>query len=294
MDLNATSMFVAAVRTGSLSVGASELGVPLATLSRRIRQLELELHVQLLERSVRGIRLTEPGARLYEHAAKGVEWFRDGEAAVRSDQTELRGRLRVSIPPTFESWWEILSGFQKKYPAIRLSVQVTERRVDLVHDGVDVALRLGRIRDESLVARRLLTFRHVVVASPQLLARLGVPESPDQLRSFPCAMWSADSSGPTCWQLGSARVELDPVLSTNDYGHLRRCALEGEVVTELPEFLAHDSLRDGRLQHLLADAPFPEVTVHLMFRSHRNPSSIVRAYLDYCSAHARGAVRNPD
>lgn len=290
MDLNATSMFVAVVRAGSLSAGAADLGVPLATLSRRIRHLESELQVQLLERSAHGIKLTDSGNRFYEHVVKGVELLKDGEEALRNDQAELRGRLRVSIPPTFEPWWNILSGFQKKYPGIRLNVHVTERQVDLVQDGIDVALRLGKIRDEYFIARRLLMFRHVLVASPQLISQLGAPTCVEQLKAYPCATWAANSSWPACWQLGSELIELDPVLSTNDYSHLRRCAEAGEVVTELPEFLARPALKAGRLQELLAGSPFPETTLSLLFLSHRNPSSIVRAYLDYCSSEAAATV----
>jgi DNA-binding transcriptional LysR family regulator len=290
MDLNAASMFVATVRAGSLSAGAAALGIPLATLSRRIRQLESDLRVQLLERSARGIKLTEPGTRLYDHAAKGLELLRDGEAAIRSDQLELRGRLRISMPPTFEPWWNILSGFQKKYPGIHLKVHVTERRMDLVQDGIDVALRVGKIIDESFIARRLLTFRHVLVASPSLIGRLGLPASAAQLKAFPCATWAPNSSWPANWTLGNEQIELDPVLSTNDYSHLRRCAEAGEVVTELPEFLARTALGDGRLQELLPDFPFPTATLYLLYLSHRNPSSIVRAYLDYCSSEAMASV----
>ena len=283
MDLNATSMFVAVVRAGSLSAGAASLGVPLATLSRRLRQLEESLNIELLQRSARGTTLTEAGARLYEHAARGVDWLVEGERAVRTGQATLSGRLRISIPPTFEPWWEVLSQFQRSYPAIRVSVHVTERRVDLVQDGIDVALRVGRPEDEMLVARRLATFRHVLVAAPVLLERLGMPESIQQLKTYPFALWAANSSSTASLLLGGERVLLDPDISSNDYAHLRRCAEAGEAVTELPEFLARPAIEAGRLVEVLAHATMPEFVLHLMFLQQRHPSTIVRAYLDFCS-----------
>lgn len=291
MDLNSASMFVVAVRAGSFTAAAVELDIPLPTLSRRVRQLEEELGVQLVERSARGIKLTEPGARLYEHASRGVECLAEAESAIRLGQSELKGRLRLSIPPTFEPWWQVLSGFQRKYPEIHVSVQVTERRVDLVHDGVDVALRMNEPNDDTVVARRLFTFRHLLVASPALLSRLGTPQDPGELKRFPCATWAANSSTPASWRLGGERIQLAPVLSTNDYAHLRQCAEAGEVLTELPEFLAHPALEAGRLIELMPDFPLPTVPVYLLFLSHRNPSSIVRTYLDYCGLEAERVVR---
>ncbi|MCF4991706.1 LysR family transcriptional regulator, partial [Pseudomonas gessardii] len=181
MDLNAVNMFVSVVQAGSLSAAADRLGVPLPTLSRRVRELERQLKVQLLERSVRGTRLTDAGTRLYEHASRGVEALAEGEQAVISDQAQLKGRLRLSLPPAFEPWWELLAAFQRRYPDIRVHAYTTERRVDLVEDGIDVALRVGTITHETMVARQVLSYRHVLVASPLLVERLGMPDTPEAL-----------------------------------------------------------------------------------------------------------------
>lgn len=285
MDLNAAQMFVGVVQAGSLSAAAQRMEIPLPTLSRRIRELERELKVQLLERSARGTSLTEAGMRLYEHASRGVEALVEGEQAVMSDQARLKGRLRLSLPSGFEPWWALLRAFQQQYPDIELSVYTTERRVDLVQDGIDVALRVGTIVHESMVARHMTTYRHVLVASPQLVQRLGLPASPDDLHRFPCAVWCRDVSARGVWQLGAQAVEPRPVLSTNSYLHLRSLALTGEVVTELPPFLAREGLQAGQLCVLLPAHPLPEQQIHLLYPSHRHPSSIVRTYLDYCQNH---------
>ena len=286
MDLNSTRMFVGAVQAGSLSAAAARLNLPLPTISRRIRQLEQELKIQLLERSPKGITLTDAGARLYEHASRGLEALAEGAQALRSDQARLKGRLRLSIPPSMEPWWELLGDFQQQFPDIRLSIFSTERRVDLVQDGIDVALRVGAIVDESMVASRVASYRHVLVASPTLLSRLGAPRTADGLHRFPCAVWAPGASAQSVWNLGEAAFVPDAVLSSNDYLHLRACALRGEVVTELPPFLAHEALARGELVRVLPRLKLPEVSINLLYPSHRHPSSLVRAYLSYCRERA--------
>jgi DNA-binding transcriptional LysR family regulator len=292
MDLNATAMFVSAVQAGSLSAAAERVGVPLPTLSRRIRALELELKVQLLERSTKGIRLTEAGTRLYEHASRGLDVLAEGEAAVRSDQAALRGRLRLSLPPAFGPWWSLLEAFQRRFPDIRLSVFSTERRVDLLQDGIDVALRVGAIVDDSMVARRIASYRHILVAAPALVRRLGEPRVVDDLHRFRCAVWSAGpgTGSREGWRLGDRSFDTDPVLATNDYLHLCARAVAGDIVTELPPFIAQREIAAGNLQQLLAAWPLPEQELNLLYPSHRHPSSLVRAYLEFCRECAQDHV----
>ena len=284
MNLNAAQMFVSVVQAGSLSAAADRLGIPLATLSRQVRELEQQLKVQLLERSARGTKLTDAGARLHEHASRGIEALIEGEHAVMSDQARLKGRLRLSLPPMYEPWWELLAAFRQRYPDIRVHVYTTERRIDLIEDGIDVALRVGAIAHESMVARHVVTYRHMLVASPLLVERLGLPESPDALHRFPCAAWSV-SANPNPWRLGDRVFEAKAVLSTNDYTHLRSLALAAEVVTELPPFLAAKAIRERQLIALLPEYPMPEQQINLLYPSHRHPSAIVRAYLDFCQQH---------
>jgi DNA-binding transcriptional LysR family regulator len=285
MDLNATRMFVAVVQAGSLSAAASRLGIPLPTLSRRIRDLERQFKVQLLARSTRGTRLTDAGARLYEHASRGIDALLEAEQAVASDQARLKGRLRLSLPHTFEPWWHLLAAFRRRYPDIQVRLFATERRLDLIEDGIDVALRVGAIVHEAMVARHILSYRHVLVASPKLIERFGVPAEPDALHRFPCAMWASGIELPSRWELGGQTLEPKAVLSVNDYRHLRSCAVEGDVVTELPPFLAAGLIWAKRLVPLLAQHPFPEQRIHLLYPPHRHPSTIVRAYLDFCQGH---------
>lgn len=288
MDLNAVKMFVAAVQAGSLSAAAARMDLPLPTLSRRIRELEAELKVRLFERNARGVRLTDVGSRLYENVSRGIESLEDAARAVTQDETQLKGLLRLSIPPSFEPWWQLIAAFQRTYPHVQVSVHTTERRVDLVEDGIDVALRVGEIVHDAMVGRRLFRYSHVLVASPSLLARHGIPTTPEGLRQLPCGVWQRDSGSHAIWQLGDQRFEPLAVLLANDYLHLRARAIAGDVVTELPPFLARDALRGGALQLLLPDHPMPVQDITLLYPSRRYVSSIVRAYIDFCVAHVAG------
>jgi DNA-binding transcriptional LysR family regulator len=285
MDMNATRMFVAVVQASSLSAAATRLGTPLPTLSRRIRDLERQLSVQLLERSARGTKLTDAGTRLYEHAARGIEALLEAEQAVVSDQARLKGRLRLSFPPTVQPWWDLLAAFQRRYPDIQIYVYSTERRLDLIEDGIDISLRVGAIVHEGMVARHVLSIRNILVASPKLVERFGMPAEPEALHRFPCAVWASRVDVPARWELGGHVVEPTAILSTNDYHHLCSRALGGDVVTELPPFLAAAPIREKRLVPLLPQYPLPEWSINLLYPPQRHRSTIVRAYLDFCQSY---------
>lgn len=290
MDLNSARLFISAVQAGSFSGAATRAEVPLATISRRIRELERQLGVQLLERSTRGIKLTDAGTKLYEQASRGLELMAEGEELVRSDQRRLRGRLRLSIPPGFEPWWTLLAEFQKQYPEIQIAVFSTERRVDLAQDGIDVALRIGTLADESMVAKRLFAYRHVLVAAPSLLKQLGTPKSPEDMHRFPCGTWASSPGARSVWRLGEEAFSPEPIVAGNDYLMLRQLALKGEIVTELPPFLAQAAIAQGTLKAVLPKHPLPEQSIHLLYPSHRHPSSLVRAYLNFCVARGEAHV----
>jgi DNA-binding transcriptional LysR family regulator len=282
MDLNAVQMLVTIVQAGSMTAGAERLGVPLPTVSRRIRGLEQALKVELLERSARGVKLTEAGARLFEHASRGLDLLQEGRDALVSDQAHIKGKLRLSVPPSFSPWWQLISDFQKDHPDIRVHLLSTERRVHPVEDGVDVALRVGMVEHESLIARHLLDYRHVLVASPKLLATYGTPATPSDLSNFPCATWSLGTNTSGTWKFPGLAVQPNTVLSTNDSMHLLHSVMAGEVITELPPFVVKDGIKRGLLVKLLPDCPLPASPLNLLYPAHRHPSAVVRTYLDYC------------
>ena len=157
--------------------------------------------------------------------------------------------------------------------------------MDLIEDGIDVALRIGAVVHEAMVARQVLSFRNILVASPKLVERCGMPAEPDALHHFPCAVWASRIDVPTRWELGGHLVEPKAVLSTNDYHHLCNRALSGDVVTELPPFLAAAPIREKRLVPLLPQYPLPEWSINLLYPPHRHPSTIVRTYLGFCQSY---------
>ncbi|WMJ71340.1 LysR family transcriptional regulator [Stenotrophomonas sp. 24(2023)] len=285
MDFNDARLFVAVAQAGSLSAAAQRLGLPLPTLSRRMRQLERDLQVQLLERSARGIALTDAGASLHAQLQPGVESLLQAEQALRNRQEQPSGRLRLSLPQTFWPWWDLLDAFQQRYPQVEVYVLATERRVDLVEDGIDVALRVGPLLHEDVIALPLMQFRNVLVASPALIARLGAPASPQALLDYPCAVWATRVDSRAQWQLGTQQVRPRPVLAVNDYHQLCERALAGHAVTELPPFLAAPHLRSGRLVPLLPAHPLPTWALHLVHPPRRPPSTLVRTYLAFCQQH---------
>jgi Transcriptional regulator len=294
MDLNAVEMFVYVVRAGSFSKASVQSGIPLPTLSRRVRALEDALKTQLIERSVRGIKLTVSGMHFYEQASAGIDILLGAKITNQQTRQQLNGYLRLSIPPAMTLWWRLLEQFQLHYPGIRLFVQTTERRVDLIADGIDVALRVGKIEHEIMVAKRVLNWRHRLVASPALLEQYGHPASPADLIKYPCAMWNTQAWGQAAWRLGNEIFMPNAILISNDYAHLYSRVLSGNVIAELPPFLVDEDIKQGRLVALLADYPLPEQQLHLLYPSHQYPAPVVRAYLDFCSSYLANAYKPED
>lgn len=284
MDLNDLATFVEAVRAGSLSESARRTGVPLATLSRRVRRLEEDVEVRLVERGRRGLRATPAGQRLFERAVSGLELLMEGERELRN-ASGIAGWLRLSVPPTFEPWWQLLADFRRAHPAVRLDVFTSERRVDLAADGIDVAIRIGALVRADYVGRRLTAYRHVLVASPAFLRRHRLAR-PDDVLGVPCAGFRAGPDAMLSWTLGDRTVRPSPVVLANDYAHLRSLALGGEVLTELPPFLAKQAVEAGALVPVLSRHPFPEVTVTAVIPERRHTSALVRTYVEFCVAKA--------
>jgi DNA-binding transcriptional LysR family regulator len=211
-----------------------------------------------------------------------LELLEEGHDAVVSDQAHVKGKLRLSVPPSFSPWWRLMSDFQKDHPDIRVHLLSTERRVHPVEDGIDVALRVGKVEHETLIARHLLDYRHVLVASPQFLASHGTPKHPRELHDFPCATWSLGTNSSVTWRFPTLALSPNAVLSTNDSMHLLHSALAGDVITELPPFIVQDAIQRGLLVPLLSEHPLPEYALNLLYPAHRHPSAVVRTYLEYC------------
>ncbi|WP_318375984.1 LysR family transcriptional regulator [Enterobacter sp.] len=282
MDYNAAKLFITVVNAGSFSAASDRMGVPISTLSRKINELEEALNVQLLERSRHGVKPTYKGQQFYEQARPGVELLEDAQKAVTSAHT-LQGKLRLSVPPNFSLWWDLLIAFQQRYPDITLFCHSSERVVDLFEDGVDVALRMGEIKTEDVIAKPVMHVEAVFVASPTFLARHGTPETLADMALLPVMAWESLNHGVFEWNSGAEKVKYEPFFSTNNSQGLLHYALSGMGVAQLLDFSARPWLEKGELIQLLPDLPEYLLPLHLVYARHKHPSAIVRAYLDFCA-----------
>jgi DNA-binding transcriptional LysR family regulator len=198
-DLNSLVLFAKVVEAGSFSEAARRLKMPISTVSRRIAELEDQLGARLLERSTRNLRLTELGAEVLEPAVRSAELSEAVESVVSNRLSDVSGTLKLSAPPSVSDTLltPLVTAFQASYPKVRVQILVTERLVDLIAEGVDLAFRLGVLKDSSLVARRILTYRHQLVASPSYLNACKPPKGPQDLldhRLLTFSHWKPENS----------------------------------------------------------------------------------------------------
>ncbi|MGM3224309.1 LysR family transcriptional regulator [Dickeya zeae] len=281
MDFNTTKWFIAVVNAGSFSVASDRMGVPISTLSRKINQLEQELNVQLLERSRHGVKPTDKGQKFFEQARLGVELLEDAQKSVISAHT-LQGKLRLSVPPNFSIWWDLLIAFQQRYPDITVFCHSSERVVDLFEDGIDVALRMGNLNTDNVIAKPVMTVEALFVASPALLARYGTPQTLEEMARLPIAAWESLHHGSFEWGRGSGKVKYEPVFSSNNTQGLIHYALSGMGVAQVLDFSVRPWLESGELIRLLPGIMMQSLPLHLVYARHKHPSALVRAYLDFC------------
>ena len=280
MDLNSARMFAHVVTNGSFSAAAKAMGVPVATVSRRVAELEKTLDARLLERSTRKLRLTAAGSTLYEYAIRGVEEFDAGLLALTEQQHELKGVLRLSMPPSFEPMWGLLERFQLSYANIELEVMITERRIDFIEDGIDVVLRVGALQTQSAVARKLADYRHKLVAAPTFLELYDI-QSPRDLLDAPCVAWGKLGQ-QIQWCLGEEIIQVSAKLRVNDYLQIRAAVLGGKCISEIPPSFCETFLQSRELVEVLPNYPLPEQTASLLYPSRKHLSRITRAFIDFC------------
>lgn len=263
MDFNATKLFIAVVNAGSFSAASNRTGVPIATISRKVNELEQGLNVLLLERSRQGVKPTYKGQQFFEQARLGIELLEDAQKSVTSAHT-LQGKLRLSVPPNFSLWWDLLIEFQQRYPDITVFCHSGERVVDLFADGIDVALRLGDLNTDDVIAKPLITLNTLFVASPELLAQHDTPETLTEMARLPVAARESLNQGLFEWNSGTEQVKYKPVFSSNNLQGLMHYALRGKAVVELLDFSARPWLESGELVQLLPHLP-PKKSLYTRF-----------------------------
>ena len=284
IDLNEMVVFSKVVQAGSFVGAARELAMPKSTVSRKVSELESRLGARLLHRTTRKLSLTEAGSAYYQHAVKVVAMADEAERAVTELQETPRGLLRVTSPLNVGYLGPIVSSFLLREPEVQIELVCTDRVVNLVEEGFDVAIRAGKLADSSLVARSLGFMQSYVVASPAFLKRNGTPEVPADLEALECVIFGASPDRNT-WTLqsrsGEARVRVHGRMIVNDFDILHECALGGLGVAILPVHRCADDLKEKRLRRVLGDWCTREVPMHAVYASTRHVSPAIKAFLDH-------------
>ncbi len=281
-------MLVEVVDRGAFTEAARRLGMSKQLVSRRIMALEDRLGVQLLTRTTRRLTPTEAGREYAERARRILADVAEADMIVGGRNPEPRGLLRVSAPLSFgiSHLSPILTGFKSVHPAVEIDVDLSDRPVDLVAEGYDVAVRIGVLKDSSLIARKLMEVRFAVCGSPDYLRRRGVPQTLADLKDHECLAYR--HSAGLAWTFGSAdRIESEAVSGSfraNNGEVLRDAAIAGLGLAQLPTFIVSGPLADGSLIRVLDAAPMPTGAVYAVHPAHRQRSVTVRAFTDYLVA----------
>jgi len=282
--LQAMTTFVRVVENGSFSGAARQLNVGQPAVSKTIAQLEDRLQVRLLLRSTHGLTPTEAGQRFYERAHRAIEEANEAELEARGAGAGLSGRLRVSAATTFARLHVVphLPAFLKANPDLEIDVILDDRVIDLVAEGVDMALRMGELPDSAAVARKLASSRRSVIATPAYLERCGVPQTPAELGSHQALIYSQASSGWT-FKRGSAET------SVSVYGRVRVSAAEGlraAVLADMGLTIASDwmfspELESGAVRRVLEAWALPTIDLWAVFPTGRLASAKARTFATF-------------
>ena len=288
-DLNDMLYFAEVVERGGFAAAGRSLGLPKSRLSRRVAGLEAQLGVRLLQRTTRKLSLTAVGETYLRHCQALRESAQAAADAVAHAQAEPRGPIRVVCPVTLAQTVlaDVMPIYLARHPQVRVEMEVNNRVVDLVKDGVDVALRVRPTLEDSgsLVVKRLDEARSVLVASPALLARQGTPTTLDEASQLDSVAMSA-VDGLVNIRLTTeggreAVLQHRPRYIADDLLTLKLAVLGGSGMCWLPDYMCEDELRDGRLVRLLPEWSTPVGVVHAVFPSRRGLSPAVRSFLDF-------------
>ena len=288
-DLNDLYYFAVVVDHGGFAAAERALGIPKSRLSRRISQLENELGVRLLQRSTRRFAVTDVGQSVYRHAQSMLAEATAAREVVDRLSAEPRGVVKVSVPVGIAQQLmpKLLPEFLARYPEVRVQMHVSNRRVDVINEGFDVAIRVRtRLDDDgSLVLRTFGQIQELLVASPRYLDKAGRPKVPEDLASH-TSMTMGEEDGRHRWELQGRdgevrRVELKPRVSGFDFPMLMDLARQGLGITMLPETMCADAVRSGALEVVLPDWRLPQGVAHAVFASRRGMLPAVRVFIDF-------------
>lgn len=291
-------MFIAVMETGSFTSAAERLGTSSGQASKLVSRLEAELGVRLLNRTTRAVSPTEVGRAYFEQVRVLIEEFDDLDQSVRDAAHAPRGRVRLTAPLTFgvSELTPALNAFACAYPEISLDVTFADRIVNLVDEGFDAAIRIGRPQDSTLIARRLYEMQLILVASDAYLDRRGVPDTPGDLAAHDCII-DTNFRDPGNWRFrqGDTVVPV-PVRGRLHYSNAEACLKAAEAglgIAYVPDFVAASSLRAGSVRSLMRDRADAPYGVFALYPPGRHLAAKVRVLVDHLAKHFQALGGTP-
>lgn len=287
MDRLATmETFTRVVEAGSFIAAADRLGLSAAMVSRHVQDLEERLGTRLLNRTTRKLSLTEAGAAYYERCQQVLRDIEEMNLSVAAEVQQPRGVLRVNAPVVFGTRHlsRVIAEYERRYPDVTIDLDLTDRFIDLVEEGVDLALRIGTLTESTLVARRLFPVRLVLCASPAYLEHRGVPRTIDDLAHHNCLGYTYTRGGTAIDLVGPAGPVVVPFRGTFRANHgevIYQAAVDGLGIALQPTFIVGDALADGRLRSVMLDHRAVDLFGYAVFLSRKFLSAKVRTFVDF-------------
>ena len=283
MDLEGIDVFVKVVQAGSFSQAARLLGMPNSTVSAKISLLEKRLGVTLLQRTTRKLRLTQTGASFFQRCVQALEELAAAESELANARREPQGRLRLTAPVEIghNLLPALVRGFLKKYPQMAVDLIVTNRLLDLVAEGIDLAIRAGKLKDSTLIAKRFSVGHFALWASPSYLQKHPAPSQPRELKQHDCLRFSIFKDNVFELTNGkeNLRIAVSGRLLADDFEVLRSLAVLGEGIAFLPSFLCTEEIKQNKLVRVLPDWHGETVTFSLVYPAQRFVAPKVRAFI---------------
>lgn len=289
MDLEHLRAFAKVVRLGSLTKAAQSLKVPKSTVSRRLADLESELGTRLIQRTTRRLSVTESGYLLFQQTEPHLLELEAAARSITTESGELKGTLRITTPAdlTSISLLPVFRDFMNEHPRVNVVVMATNRRVDLVAEGVDVALRAGKLQPSTLIARRLVVGEFRLFASEDYIRRRGAPKRVEDLPNHDCLAFSEDRPQGKWRLLSVARptkvheLTVEARFATTDFGSLSRACAVGMGIALLPNQVSLIEDENSTLRRVLPDWRGQDSVFHVVYPAARQVSPIVRAFVDH-------------
>lgn len=279
--------FIRVVEAGSISAAADRLGVAKSAVSRRLKELEEHLGVELFHRTTRRMNLTDTGRAFYHQSVRILEDVLEAELATSQAHGTLKGSLKIALPSTFGIMHigPAINEFLLAHPQIEFDLDFNDREVDLIQEGFDMAIRIANLPDSSLIARRLAPVRSVICASPSYLESRGTPQTPGELGEHQCLVYSLLRDFEY-WRLTDRNgkeisTKIHPYLKASTGEFLKDAAVEGQGIILVPSFIAYKEIERGALVSVLNEYKVPQFYAYAIYPQTRHLSRRVRTFVDF-------------